>query len=174
MREFLAEQLQAQGIRIHFGAKPVEIEKRGEDQLTLKTEQGDTWQGSHVMFATGRRPNIKGLGLEEAGVDVDDKTAIKVDEYSRTSVDNIWAVGDVTDRINLTPVALMEGMAFAKTAFRDEPTKPDHTNVPSAGGAACSKCRTLSETRTLMNEMTAIPLNKNCNLLKTHEVQGGG
>jgi glutathione reductase (NADPH) len=133
VREHLAEQLQAQGISIHFGAKPVEVQKVGEGQLRLQTEGGDVWEGSHVMFATGRRPNIAGLGLEAVGVEVDKKRAIKVDAYSRTSVDNIWAVGDVTDRINLTPVALMEGMAYAKTAFLGQPTKPDHTNVPSAG-----------------------------------------
>ncbi|KAM0846988.1 hypothetical protein ACQ4PT_055316 [Festuca glaucescens] len=78
------------------------------------------------------RRTLPNLGLEEVGVKMDNKGAIVVDEYSRTSVDSIWAVGDVTDRINLTPVALMEGGAFAKTAFGDEPTKPDHSAVPAA------------------------------------------
>jgi len=79
------------------------------------------------MFATGRRPNTKNLGLEEVGVEMDKNGAIVVDEYSHTSVDSIWAVGDVTNRINLTPIALMEGGAFAKTCFGNEPTKPDYS-----------------------------------------------
>ena len=85
-----------------------------------------------VMFATGRAPKIEGLGLENAGVQVNEKGAVVVDEYSRTSVDNIYAVGDVTDRINLTPVALMEGQAFAETVFNNNPTPVDHDAVPSA------------------------------------------
>ncbi|CAK0818581.1 unnamed protein product [Prorocentrum cordatum] len=86
------------------------------------------------MFATGRRPNSADLGLEEAGVQLDKRTGrVLVDKYSRTSVDSIFAIGDVTDRINLTPVALMEGMAMAKTLFGDAgPAEPDHTGVPSA------------------------------------------
>ncbi|GLU03615.1 hypothetical protein SLE2022_208040 [Rubroshorea leprosula] len=84
------------------------------------------------MIATGQKPNIKNLGLEAVGVKMTKNGAIEVDEYSRTSVPSIWAVGDVTERINLTLVALMEGGALAKTLFKNEPTKPDHRAVPSA------------------------------------------
>ncbi|CAE7937913.1 EMB2360 [Symbiodinium necroappetens] len=85
------------------------------------------------MFATGRKPSSKDLGLEEAGVKTDPKSGkIFVDENSRTNVDSIFAIGDVTDRIQLTPVALMEGMAMAKTMFGEGPAVPDYENVPSA------------------------------------------
>jgi glutathione reductase (NADPH) len=84
-----------------------------------------------VMFATGRKPNVQGLGLEKAGVKLA-KGAIVVDEFSRTSVPNIYAVGDVTDRINLTPVAIREGHAFADTVFGGKPTKVDHGDIPTA------------------------------------------
>jgi glutathione reductase (NADPH) len=85
-----------------------------------------------VMFATGRRPNIAGLGLEAAGVRINEKGAIAVDEFSRTSVPHIHAVGDVTDRLALTPVAIREGHAFADTVFGGKSIKVDHTNVPTA------------------------------------------
>jgi glutathione reductase (NADPH) len=84
------------------------------------------------MFATGRIPNVLNFGLEKAGVELTPHYAIKVDEYSRTSVANIYAVGDVTNRLNLTPVAIREGHAFADTVFGGKPNKVDHTNVPSA------------------------------------------
>ena len=85
-----------------------------------------------VMYATGRVPNTAGIGLEKVGVQLDKVGAIAVDEWSRTTVENIWAVGDVTDRINLTPVALMEGHCFADTEFGNKPRKADHRNVASA------------------------------------------
>ena len=74
-----------------------------------------------VMFATGRIPYVKDLGLESAGVELNDAGAIRVDEYSRTTADNIWAIGDVPDRMNLTPVAIREAVAFHTTGFRDNP-----------------------------------------------------
>src|SRR4029077_11747522 len=85
-----------------------------------------------VMYATGRVPNTAGIGLEKAGVQLDKVGAVAVDEWSKTTADNIWAVGDVTDRINLTPVALMEGHCFADTEFGNKPRKPDHRDVASA------------------------------------------
>ncbi|MGB8275672.1 MAG: FAD-dependent oxidoreductase, partial [Alphaproteobacteria bacterium] len=88
--------------------------------------------GDAVMFATGRVPNTEDLGLEDAGVETTETGAVKVDEYSRSSVPNIYAVGDVTDRMMLTPVAIAEGAAFAETAFNRNPTAPDYRNVPSA------------------------------------------
>jgi glutathione reductase (NADPH) len=85
-----------------------------------------------VMFAIGRHPNVLGLGLEEAGVEFVEGAGIGVDAYSCTSVPHIYAVGDVTNRINLTPVAIREGHAFADTVFGGKPTRVDHTDIPTA------------------------------------------
>jgi glutathione reductase (NADPH) len=85
-----------------------------------------------VMMAVGRRPYVEGLGLETAGVALNEAGAIAVDAFSRTNVENIWAIGDVTDRINLTPVAIREGAAFAQTEFAGHPTSFDHEMVASA------------------------------------------
>jgi glutathione reductase (NADPH) len=84
------------------------------------------------MFATGRIPNVAKIGLKEAGVEIAKNGGVAVDEYSRTTAQNIYAVGDVTNRINLTPVAIREGHAFADTVFGGKPTSVDHTNVPTA------------------------------------------
>jgi len=100
----------------------VELSGPGHDEVIV----------DRVMFATGRRPNIKGLGLEASGVKLGMTGGIEVDAYSRTSVPNIYAIGDVTDRLALTPVAIREGHAFADTVFGNKPTKVDHTNVPTA------------------------------------------
>ena len=82
--------------------------------------------------AVGREPHVQGLGLDKAGVGLNDKGAVAVDAYSRTNVEHIWAVGDVTDRLALTPVAIREAVAFAETVFHDRPTKFDHADVPTA------------------------------------------
>ncbi|KAG9142915.1 hypothetical protein Leryth_016279 [Lithospermum erythrorhizon] len=132
IRDFVGEQMALRGIEFHTEESPQSIVKSPDGSLSLKTNKGTIDGFSHIMFATGRRPNTKNLGLEGIGVDMTNNGAIKVDEYSRSSVPSIWAVGDVTDRINLTPVALMEGGALAKTIFANEPTKPDHRAVPSA------------------------------------------
>lgn len=132
IRDFVGEQMALRGIEFHSEELPQAIVKHANGSLSIKTNRG-TFEGfSHVMFATGRRPNTKNLGLEDVGVKMTKGGAIEVDEYSRSSVPSIWAVGDVTDRINLTPVALMEGGALAKTIFANEPTKPDYRAVPSA------------------------------------------
>lgn len=132
IRDFVAEQMSLRGIEFHTEESPQAIIKSADGSLSLKTNKGTVEGFSHVMFATGRRPNTKNLGLESVGVKMTNNGAIEVDEYSCTSVPTIWAVGDVTDRINLTPVALMEGGALAKTLFQNEPTKPDYRAVPSA------------------------------------------
>ncbi|GFZ13574.1 glutathione reductase [Actinidia rufa] len=132
VRDFVAEQMSLRGIEFHTEESPQAILKSADGSLTLKTTKGAVEGFSHVMFATGRKPNTKNLGLEEVGVKMTKNGAIEVDEYSHTSVPSIWAVGDVTDRVNLTPVALMEGMALAKTLFANEPTKPDYRAIPSA------------------------------------------
>ena len=83
-------------------------------------------------MAVGRRPAIEGLGLENAGVETTPNGAIIVDEFSKTNVDTVWAVGDVTDRVNLTPVAIREGQAFAETVFQDQPGSMEYDNIPTA------------------------------------------
>lgn len=132
IRDFVAEQMAVREIEFHTEESPQAIIKSTDRSLSLKTNRGTHDGFSHVMFATGRRPNTKNLGLEEVGVKMNKNGAIEVDEYSHTSVPSIWAVGDVTDRVNLTPVALMEGGALAKTIFLNEPTKPDYRAIPSA------------------------------------------
>jgi glutathione reductase (NADPH) len=132
VRDFVAEQMSLRGITFHIEQTPQEVTKSDDNLLSLKTNKGTISGFSHVMFATGRKPNTKNLGLEEVGVKMDEHGAIVVDEYSQTSVGSIWAVGDVTNRVNLTPVALMEGGALARTIFGNEPTKPDYSAVPSA------------------------------------------
>ncbi|XP_002962386.2 glutathione reductase, chloroplastic/mitochondrial [Selaginella moellendorffii] len=131
IRDFVADQMAAKGVKFHFEESPEAVEKCPDGSLLLRTNKS-TEKTKCVMFATGRAPNTKNLGLEDIGVRLGKNGAIMVDEYSKSNVDSIWAVGDVTNRTNLTPVALMEGMAFSKTVFGDRPTKPDYNNIPSA------------------------------------------
>ena len=107
-------------------------EARAPQAMWVKASNGKTGVFDRVLFATGRAPNTGGIGLEEVGVKLDRRGAIEVDGYSRTAVPSIWAIGDVTDRLQLTPVAIREGMAFTETVFKDNPTKPDHELVPTA------------------------------------------
>jgi len=93
---------------------------------------GDTHLVDQVMYATGRRPNSDNLGLESLGVEMGGRGQVIVDDYSQTAVPSIFAVGDITDRANLTPVAIREGMAFVETVFKSNPTKPDHDLIPTA------------------------------------------
>jgi len=134
VREHLLEILKAKGIHVHASESPLSIEEAGAGKVKLTTDKGTELTVDSVMFATGRKPNSADMGLEEAGVELDKRSGkVLVDEFSRTNVKSIFAIGDVTDRINLTPVALMEGMAMAKTMFGGaEPAAPDHTGVPSA------------------------------------------
>ncbi len=131
LRLTLAEELTKRGIHLRTESVIRSIEPSGEG-YSLLLASGEMIETGLVMYATGRRPNTAGIGLEEVGVEINEKGAVVVDAYSRTSVANIWAVGDVTDRINLTPVAIAEGAALAETLFNDNPTKVDHSNVPAA------------------------------------------
>eukprot|EP00252_Welwitschia_mirabilis_P015171 TRINITY_DN33389_c0_g1_i1.p1 TRINITY_DN33389_c0_g1~~TRINITY_DN33389_c0_g1_i1.p1 ORF type:complete len:493 (+),score=117.13 TRINITY_DN33389_c0_g1_i1:340-1818(+) len=131
MRAIVKDNLEGRGINIHPKTNLLKLE-RTERGIKVYTDQGDELMADVVLFAVGRTPNSWRLNLKAVGVECDPHGAIKVDEYSRTTVPTIWAVGDVTNRINLTPVALMEGTCFAKTAFGGQPTKPDYTNVPCA------------------------------------------
>jgi glutathione reductase (NADPH) len=107
------------------------IEKR-DDGLHVQTDKGETLIADQIMLAIGRVPNTKGLGLENAGVTLDKRGQILVDEYSRSTAENIYAVGDVTDRVALTPVAIHEAVCFVKTVFENTPTAPKHSNVPTS------------------------------------------
>lgn len=126
--ERIAEEMRKKGVDIRLQTNPTQL----APGIRVTYEDGATQEVDLVMFATGRKPNTAALGLEGAGVQLGQGGAVKVNEYSRSSVDSIHAIGDVTDRLNLTPVATAEGMALAKTLFRNEPTPVDHVNVPTA------------------------------------------
>jgi glutathione reductase (NADPH) len=131
VRGHLRSEMERRGIKV-ICKRIVEAIEQVDHGLCVELSDHDDIVVDKVMFATGRRPNVKGLGLEAAGVRVNDKGAIEVDQFSRTSVPHIHAVGDVTDRIALTPVAIREGHAFADTVFGNRPTAADHLSVPTA------------------------------------------
>ena len=131
VRVTLARELRARGIEIRARTEIARIDKR-DHGYDLATAKGDILSADLVMYATGRRPNTRGIGLEEVGVELDDSGAVIVDSWSRSRVPHIYAVGDVTDRLNLTPVAIAEGRALAETLFNNNPIEMDHANVPTA------------------------------------------
>jgi glutathione reductase (NADPH) len=131
LRERLLHISMLKGIAFRFHAEFERIE-RVEGGLRVSMTRHDPLEVDCVMFATGRVPNTQGLGLETAGVTIGEKGEIAVDRFSKTSVDHIYAVGDVTDRVQLTPVAIREGQAFAETVFANKPSAVDHSCVPSA------------------------------------------
>lgn len=130
-RGMIAESMRLQGIDLHLGTDLLEIEKIATG-FRVKCTRGTVREFSQVLFATGRQPNTVGLGLEALGVGFGRQGQIVVDDYSQTAVPSIFAVGDVTGRINLTPVAIREGHAFADTVFGGKPTRADHETVASA------------------------------------------
>ncbi len=132
VRAHLADELEKRGIKVVLGCSHQKIEKNDDGLLVSTLTNELTFETEAVMFATGRDPYVEGLGLEKAGVKLNERGAIIVDDHSKTNVASIWAVGDVTDRINLTPVAIREGGAFAQTEFYDNPTTFDHECVASA------------------------------------------
>ena len=131
VRTHLRHEMERRGIRVICGRTVVEVTQSGAAH-PAKLSDGQWIDVDKVMFATGRKPNVAGLGLEKVGVKLAENGGIAVDEFSRTSVPHIYAVGDVTNRVNLTPVAIREGHAFADTVFGNKPTKVDHINVPTA------------------------------------------
>jgi glutathione reductase (NADPH) len=131
VRAHLRVEMEARGIRVFTGCKVAAIEQ-ATGHYSVKLSVGNQVSADRVMFATGRQPNIAKIGLKEVGVEIAANGGVAVDEYSRTTRQNIYAVGDVTNRINLTPVAIREGHAFADTVFGGKPTLVDHTNVPTA------------------------------------------
>jgi glutathione reductase (NADPH) len=120
------------GIDFKFHVSFESIDKREDGTLLVNMVGCDAIEADAVMFAIGRRPNTADLGLETAGVGVDDKGAVMVDADNKSSCDSIYAVGDVTNRVQLTPVAIREGQAFADTLFGNKPTRVDYENIPSA------------------------------------------
>ncbi len=131
VRHSLAEEMTKKGINIRLGVTITNVEKTA-DGLSIYLSDGSQIDCDLLLAATGRKPNTDDLGLKAAGVEVDAKGAIAVDAYSKTSQDNIYAVGDVTDRIALTPVAIHEAMAFVDTVYRGTPRAMDHNLVASA------------------------------------------
>ncbi|MEM9970545.1 MAG: glutathione-disulfide reductase [Pseudomonadota bacterium] len=153
-RGLIAEMMREQGIDLRLGTNIVDMwpaemagsmaamgapaAERHEDLATepgpvvVKATNGMEQRFDRLFFATGRAPNSRGIGLEDLGVKLNRRGAIEVDEYSQTAIPSIYAIGDVTDRIQLTPVAIREGMAFTETVFKNNPTAVDHDNVPSA------------------------------------------
>ncbi len=131
VRRHLRVEMEAHGIKVITGCKVAAIEPDG-GHYSVRLSGGNQITADRVMFAVGRHPNVAKMGLAETGVEIGKNGGVAVDEYSRTTVANIYAVGDVTNRINLTPVAIREGHAFADTVFGGKPTSVDHANVPTA------------------------------------------
>jgi glutathione reductase (NADPH) len=131
IRDALGEAYAKRGIRLALG-RTVERLERSADGIAAALSDSSTVHADTVLVATGRRPNTAGLGLEQAGISVDPVGAIPVDAYSRTAAPSIYAVGDVTNRVNLTPVAIREGHAFADSVFGGKPTMVDHAVIPTA------------------------------------------
>jgi glutathione reductase (NADPH) len=131
LRAALADEMGKRGIALQFGTQVTSLE-RAANGIMVTLSNGARAEVDLVMCATGRHPNTAGLGLEKAGVELDGNNAIVVNEYSQTSVDNIYAVGDVTNRKNLTPVAIAEGHAAADLLFGGHSRIIDHNSVPSA------------------------------------------
>jgi glutathione reductase (NADPH) len=131
VRQHLRMDMEKHGTKVITGSKVAAIEHAGR-HFSARLSNGETVTADQVMFAVGRSPNIAGIGLEQAGVKLAKNGGIAVDDYSCSSVPSIYAVGDVTNRINLTPVAIREGHAFADSVFGGKPTKVDHTDVPTA------------------------------------------
>ncbi|GGH22149.1 NADPH-glutathione reductase [Cribrihabitans marinus] len=130
-RGLICEEMCQNGVDVHLGTNVLEMSRDG-DKIRVKATNGTERLFDKVMYATGRTPNTADMGLEEAGVALGRKGEIQVDEYSQTGVPSIYAIGDVTDRVNLTPVAIREGMAFVETVFRGNPTPVDHNLIPTA------------------------------------------
>ncbi len=130
-RGIVADGMREKGVDLQLNTNVAEMEKR-DGGIWVKSTTGDEAVYDQVMFATGRAPNTNGLGLDAAGVTMGRKGEIVVDDYSQTNIPSIYAVGDVTDRVQLTPVAIREAMAFVQTVFHGNPTKVDHELIPSA------------------------------------------
>ncbi len=135
IRTHLADEMRSRGIQLRFECQVESIEEvtaGAGDRLRLHLDDGAAVECGEVLYATGRRPLVADLGLEGCGVALGELGEILVDEFSRSNVPNIWAIGDVTDRLNLTPVAIHEAMCLSRTLFAGEPTPVDHKTVATA------------------------------------------
>lgn len=132
IRDRLLQISLTKGIRFLFNAPIDTVEKKEDGTLRVNLKSGESIATDTLLFATGRIPNTEKLGLEAAGVEVDENGAIKVNDESQSTCPSIYAVGDVTNRVQLTPVAIREGNAFADTVFGNKPTKVDYECIPSA------------------------------------------
>jgi glutathione reductase (NADPH) len=131
LRDFLAAEMRKKGVDIRTEREVMAIDRRDEVRC-LRLDDGTTLEAECVLYATGRIPNTTGIGLVEAGVQLDEIGAVKVDEYSMSAVPWIHAIGDCTNRLNLTPVAIREGAALVATLYGDTPIRVDYADVPSA------------------------------------------
>ncbi|MEM9330681.1 MAG: glutathione-disulfide reductase [Pseudomonadota bacterium] len=132
LRALLHEEMASRGIDVICGEVFTKIEKHADGKLTGHITDGRQLRADQIMLAIGRNPQTEGLGLDKAGVETDGRGFIKVDAYSKTNKENIWAVGDVTNRVSLTPVAIHESMCLIETEFKGNPTSPDHELIPTA------------------------------------------
>ena len=131
VRRHVSDEMAAKGIALRYNADVAKITKTG-DALAVTLTDDEVIEADAVLYATGRKPATSGLGLEAAGVALGRNGEVIVDDYSQTNIPSIYAIGDVTDRMALTPVAIREGVAFVETVFNGNPTKPDHSNVATA------------------------------------------
>ncbi|MFL6840241.1 MAG: glutathione-disulfide reductase [Bradyrhizobium sp.] len=132
VRSHVRSEMEKEGITILTGCTVTRVDKHGKE-FTSHLSNGSSIASEQVMFAIGRHPNVANLGLEKARVAINPRNGgIAVDSFSRTSVPNIYAIGDVTHRLNLTPVAIREGHAFADTVFGKRPVEVDHVDIPTA------------------------------------------
>ncbi|MYZ47456.1 glutathione-disulfide reductase [Propylenella binzhouense] len=132
LRRLLHAETENKGIRVRCKTIFSRIEKLSDGRLRALLSDGSVEEADAIMLAVGRLPNSAGLGLAEAGVKLNSRGGVIVDEYSRTAAGHIWAIGDVTDRLQLTPVAIHEAMCFVETVYRGRPTRPDHDLVATA------------------------------------------
>lgn len=132
LRRGLHETMEKKGIRIFCHTVGEAVDRRDDGRLDVFLSNGERLVVDQALLALGRIPNTENLGLEKAGVETGKMGEIVVDDFSRTNVENIWAIGDVTNRVQLTPVAIHEAMCFVETAFKNNPTRPDHDTIATA------------------------------------------
>ncbi|TFF19845.1 glutathione-disulfide reductase [Jiella endophytica] len=132
LRHELHQAMDKKGLRVHCCDTFERVDMREDGTLAATCKSGEVMVADQIMLAIGRTANTENLGCETAGVELDERGAIKIDDYSRTSAENIYAIGDVTHRVQLTPVAIHEAMCLIETLYRGKPTKPDYGSIATA------------------------------------------